>query len=92
MAQQTQSGSHMKSSGTPLVAIALALCAMAAPAHAYFDPNTGGLLYQIAFPVIVAVTAGWRYIKAGLQSLLRRRPKKSSSDVSDKDVPPPPSA
>lgn len=32
-------------------------------AQAYFDPNTGGLLYQILFPLVVAVVATWRYIK-----------------------------
>jgi hypothetical protein len=36
---------------------------MAQDARAYIDPNSAGVLYQIFFPVIVAVTLAWRWIK-----------------------------
>ena len=32
-------------------------------AVAYVDPNAAGLLYQILFPVIVALAAGWRWVR-----------------------------
>jgi hypothetical protein len=35
----------------------------AAPAFAYLDPNSAGVLYQIFFPLIVAVTVAWRRVK-----------------------------
>jgi hypothetical protein len=54
------------------------LWAIAIPttAFAYLDPNSAGLLYQILFPVIVAVTLAWRWIKDTASSIwlrLRRR-------------------
>jgi hypothetical protein len=44
---------------------ALGIVATLAPAtaFAYLDPNTPGLLYQILFPLVVAVTLAWRRIK-----------------------------
>jgi hypothetical protein len=44
---------------------ALGIVAMLAPATAlaYLDPNAPGLLYQILFPLVVAVTLAWRRIK-----------------------------
>jgi hypothetical protein len=41
-------------------------------AFAYFDPNAGGLLYQLLFPLLVAVVATWRYIKMIVASLWQR--------------------
>jgi hypothetical protein len=37
----------------------LALALWVGNAYAYIDPNAGGLLYQILFPVIVAIGAAW---------------------------------
>jgi hypothetical protein len=44
---------------------ALGVVATLAPAtaFAYLDPNTPGLLYQIFFPLVLAVTLAWRRIK-----------------------------
>jgi hypothetical protein len=53
-------------------AAVLLLCLSAPSASAYIDPNAGGLLYQILLPLIVAVTAGWRYIKMTARNLMHR--------------------
>lgn len=42
-----------------LLAGALALLLAHAPAHAYIDPNIGGWLYQLLFPVLLAVAGLW---------------------------------
>jgi hypothetical protein len=34
-----------------------------ATAFAYLDPNAPGLLYQMLFPLVVALTIAWRWIK-----------------------------
>lgn len=40
--------------------VVIGLCAaLPAPAWAYVDPNAGGLLYQILFPLLVAIGAAW---------------------------------
>jgi len=46
---------------------AFGLFVAASPAWAYIDPNTGGWLYQLLFPVLVAIGAAW----AGLRYKLR---------------------
>lgn len=42
--------------------VLFAFC-LAGEARAYIDPNSAGVLYQIFFPLIVAVTLAWRWIK-----------------------------
>jgi hypothetical protein len=54
------------------IAIGIALLGVGLPAHAYFDPNTGGFLYQILFPVLVAFAATWRWIKQALIAVFWR--------------------
>lgn len=44
-------------------------------AHAYIDPNVGGWLYQILFPVLVALGGAWAVFRqrfSGLFSALVR--------------------
>jgi hypothetical protein len=41
-----------------------------APAHAYVDPVTGGVLAQILAPVLLAVVAFWHRLKAAATSFL----------------------
>jgi hypothetical protein len=56
----------------PILRIAiLALSAISAPAvaQAYVDPNAAGLLYQIFFPLVIAVTVAWRWIKDAVSRL-----------------------
>jgi hypothetical protein len=60
-----------------LVVIGLC-CALPAPAWAYVDPNAGGLLYQILFPLIVAIGAAWaglRYRIGSWWARLRGHPQ-----------------
>lgn len=45
----------------------LVLLLSPATAHAYIDPNTGGMLYNLLFPVGVALAAGWGRIKLAIQ-------------------------
>ena len=54
-------------------AVAFAALLLAAiDANAYIDPNAGSLLYQILLPVLLAVAAGWRYLKLVVSNLLRK--------------------
>lgn len=50
------------------------VCAVSIPvtAYAYLDPNTGGILYQIAFPIIVAVAATWKFLKIFIAKLISK--------------------
>lgn len=45
---------------------ALMLAAWSPAAQAYIDPNSAGLLYQILFPLFVAVMGAWRWLKSTL--------------------------
>lgn len=45
----------------------IALCMSAAPAVAYVDPNSAGIVYQFLLPVIVALTSMWRSIVSGVR-------------------------
>lgn len=58
--------------------VVIGICvALPAPAWAYVDPNAGGLLYQILFPLIVAIGAAWaglRYRIGSWWARLRGRP------------------
>jgi len=38
-------------------------------ALAYVDPNSASLAYQILFPLVVSVTAGWRWVKRWTTSI-----------------------
>jgi hypothetical protein len=53
---------------------ALGFVAVLAPAttFAYLDPNAPGLLYQTFFPLVVAATIAWRWIKDTVSWLLLR--------------------
>lgn len=68
--------------------VLLALCA--GDAQAYIDPNAGGLLYQILFPVIVAIGAAWaglRHKFAYWWSRLRGTRAQRDEAESDSDRP-----
>jgi hypothetical protein len=32
-------------------------------AYAYLDPNAGGLLYQLLFPVLIAIAGAWAVLR-----------------------------
>jgi len=61
----------LRSTERTRLAVLLLLGLTTMDANAYIDPNTGGLLYQILLPIIVAVTAGWRYLKLSVVHLFR---------------------
>ena len=53
----------------PLIYAASVFLLLEKNAQAYIDPNSAGLLYQIFFPIIVAVTLAWRWVKESLKAL-----------------------
>lgn len=53
-------------------ALAIATLSVTLPAHAYIDPNAGGLLFQLLAPVFAAVVGGWIFLRQRLGALLRR--------------------
>ena len=66
----------------------LALALWVGNAQAYIDPNAGGLLYQILFPVIVAVGAVWAGLRHKISywwSRLRSRSPTPTDEASDID-------
>jgi hypothetical protein len=68
--------------------ILVLLSSLPIDAQAYIDPNAGGLLYQILFPVIVAVGAAWAGLRHKIGywwSRLRNRPPTPTDEASDVD-------
>ena len=64
--------------GRVLPPIVLVAALYPATCFAYFDPNAGGWLFQLLFPVIVALGGAWVLFKARVQRMvgkLRRRHK-----------------
>lgn len=53
-----------------MIPVAFLLAAYAPSCLAYIDPNSGGLLYSILFPVVVAISAGFGSVKAWVLRLL----------------------
>ncbi len=58
-----------------LLLVLLLLCPTAA--FAYVDPNTGGWLYNILFPVGVALAAAWGRLRLAVAAWWRNRRKAS---------------
>jgi hypothetical protein len=63
---------------TSVILIALGALTVASEARAYVDPNSAGLLYQIFFPIVVAVGLGWRWIKETARQLWSKITRKVS--------------
>ncbi len=57
---------------SPVALMVVATIAIPRDAHAYVDPNSAGLLYQILFPLMVAATLAWRWIKETVAWLWNR--------------------
>lgn len=78
---------------TPRTHRCLALLALAlavGDAQAYIDPNAGGLLYQILFPVIVAIGAAWAGLRHKISywwSLLRDARSRRTRTGGDDELP-----
>ena len=79
MASMTHKLPRRESTTHRMWAVVLLLCLSAPNANAYIDPNAGGLLYQILLPLIVAVTAGWRYVKMTARNLIHRLTSKPAA-------------
>jgi hypothetical protein len=55
----------------PLFA-ALCLSLLSLPAHAYIDPNAGGLLFQLLAPIFAAIVGAWLFLRQWISQGLRR--------------------
>ena len=53
-----------------LLALVLTL-AFVEPAYAYIDPNTGGYLFQLLFPVFAALIALWTFFRNKIGDFFR---------------------
>jgi hypothetical protein len=51
--------------------LGLTLLILSPTAHAYIDPNAGGLLFQILTPMLIAIAAGWHWIRKAAVRVLR---------------------
>lgn len=50
--------------------LALAALVSAHPdAHAYIDPNVGGWLYQLLFPLLIALAGAWAVLRHKISQL-----------------------
>ena len=71
-----------------LVFILSLLVLIPAPAAAYIDPNTGNIIFQILFPIITAVVAGYLFLKNAIRrklgsfkkNLREKSPEKNQND------------
>ena len=59
----------------------LVLFALATPldCYAYIDPNAGGWLFQLLFPVLVAIGAGWVFLRQKIGKLWDRLVRRDAS-------------
>jgi hypothetical protein len=46
--------------------------ALPADAFAYVDPNTGGLLFQLIAPLLLALAAAWAFLRHQIRQLGQR--------------------
>jgi hypothetical protein len=58
---------------TSFTALALLECiGVPRDAFAYVDPNSAGLIFQIFFPLILAVILAWRWLRQTAARVLKR--------------------
>lgn len=57
---------------TVAVSAALCLALYSLPAHAYIDPNAGGLLFQLLAPLFAAAIGAWLMLRQWISSFFRR--------------------
>lgn len=62
--------------------VALLAASFADQAFAYIDPNTGGWLYQMLFPLLIAIAGAWAVLRqkvaeylSTLAAKFRRKPR-----------------
>ena len=58
-----------------LLVLAIGLLA-ADPAYAYIDPNMGGWLYQLLFPLLIAIAGAWAAFRMKISQFLAALAKK----------------
>lgn len=46
-----------------LLCVIVALALGQHEAHAYFDPNVGGWLYQLLLPLLIAIAGAWAVLR-----------------------------
>lgn len=44
------------------------LLAIPATAYAYIDPNVGGWLYQLLFPLLIAIAGAWALLRQKIKA------------------------
>jgi hypothetical protein len=52
------------------------------PAQAYIDPNSAGPLYQLLFPLLVAITSGITAFRSAIARIWRRLFSERSGEMS----------
>lgn len=62
----------MRAAGLLRLFVLLLAAGMPLQAHAYIDPNSGGWLFQMVFPVLVAIGMAWGFVRDRVSALLRR--------------------
>jgi hypothetical protein len=62
LAKQTPSGIVATMRKSLLLAF-MALAFVPSYAHAYIDPNVGGWLYQLLFPLLIAIAGAWAALR-----------------------------
>jgi len=61
-----------------VILMAIGALIFAPDARAYVDPNSAGLLYQVFFPIIVAIGLMWRWIKDAVKQVWAKITRKAS--------------
>ena len=54
------------------IQVALVLMCLASSAHAYIDPNAGGMLFQLLAPLFAAAVGAWLFLRRWIADLARR--------------------
>jgi len=49
--------------------------------HAYIDPNAGGFLFQLLFPLVIAVVGAWTVFRQRIGAVLNRLRRRSSKNA-----------
>lgn len=56
----------------PWLLVSILALAAASPAHAYIDPNLGGWLYQLLFPLLLAIAGTWAVLREKISAIVSR--------------------
>ena len=62
----------MSDTSRAMLIAAIVGVAWPASSYAYIDPNAGGWLFQMIFPVLVAIAATWAFLKDKAKTIVRR--------------------